>query len=130
MLGNSRKHKWMRCLGLCFLVMNIVLVSIPRCELIADLFWQHFVGHEADQKQTLSCHSSESQNKVHEGEILETQKRFCECFVFQFVAFDLPSLNWQDHVYFRIQTERILIFPSLQLLTDFLPPIEPPYPKV
>lgn len=115
-------------LGLFVLALNVVLVSIPRCDMILAVL-QHQgmqVAHAAMEAE--SCHDQSVPLDKHAK--AWTSHRICECSVFQFMAFHAPELNLNEHVAFRVQSERLLTFPWKAFLSDFTPSLEPPYPKV
>ncbi len=110
--------------GLIALALNIMLVSIPRCDMIfAVLQHQNLAAMDGE-----SCHDqalpADGKSKTW------TSHRICECSIFQFMAFHAPELDLNEHVAFRIQSERLLTFPWNAFLTDFQPLLEPPYPRV
>jgi hypothetical protein len=115
-------------LGLLILAMNVVLVSIPRCDMVYAVLQHHGMAAVDTAADMESCHDTAMS---HEGSGQAwTSHRICECSVFQFMAFHAPELNLNEHVAFRIQSERLLTFPWIAFLTDFQPLLEPPYPKV
>jgi hypothetical protein len=110
--------------GLLVLAMNVILVSIPRCDMVLSLLQHHGI-HEADAAE--SCHEV---SVPHDGKSAAwTSHRICECTLFSFMAFHAPELKLHEHVAFRVQSERLLIFPWHAFLSDFQPLLEPPYPK-
>lgn len=113
--------------GLLVLALNIVLVSIPRCDTILAVFQYHGILAPETAAEGESCHDttvpSDGKSKAW------TSHRICECSVLQFMAFHMPELNLNEHVAFRIQSERLLTFPWSVFLSDFQVLIDPPYPK-
>jgi len=76
-----------------------------------------------------SCHENEAEGSL--PVVRQWQKeRLCACFLLRFMAFYSPALEIHSAVIFRIQSERLLNFEWLDSTGDFLPMIEPPYPKV
>ncbi|WP_141734388.1 hypothetical protein [Oligoflexus tunisiensis] len=117
-----------KSLGLLVLALNVVLVSIPRCELILSFFLHHEQHELAHGDVMESCHHSDGPVDAQSPAL--TAERLCECSILSFMAFHAPALNLHEHVAFRIQSERLLIFPWKAFLSDFQPLPEPPYPKV
>ncbi len=121
--------KWAKRFGLLLLLSNLVLASIPRCEFIFSAL-QHSLALGEDQPELAdSCHESEPGGTM--PSVRQWQKdRLCACFLLRFMAFYAPALDVDSAVIFRIQSERLLNFEWLDSTADFLPMIEPPYPKV
>jgi hypothetical protein len=118
-----------KSLGLLVLTLNVVLVSIPRCDFILS-FFLHQGQHETVHEDMMeSCHHSETEAPVTTNGPAWTAERICECSIFSFMAFHAPELNLHEHVAFRIQSERLLTFPWTASVSDYLPIPEPPYPK-
>lgn len=115
-------------LGLLVLVLNVMLVSIPRCDAILAALQHHGIAAVDAVADMESCHDMavplDGKTKAW------TSHRICECSIFQFMAFHAPELNMNEHVAFRIQSERLLTFAWNAFLSDFQPLLEPPYPRV
>lgn len=109
------------------LVLNIVLASIPRCEIVLSIL-QH-QGWPLAQKEPAAPACHDMAVPVDAQSQALTSQRFCECSLFQFMVFHVSQLQLHEHVYFRIQTERLLTFPIKNMLSEFQPIMEPPYPK-
>lgn len=114
-------------LGLFVLALNVVLVSIPRCDMILAVLQHHGMQAAHASMEGESCHDQAAPQDA--GSEAWTSHRICECSVFQFMAFHAPEMNLNEHVAFRVQSERLLTFPWNAFLSDFTPPLEPPYPK-
>lgn len=127
MFGTDHVQRYLQSLGLLFLALNIVLVSIPRCEIVLSLLQHQGWPLAETGDEASACHDAAV--PVDGQSQALTSQRFCECFVFQFMAFHAPQLNLHEHVYFRIQSERLLTFPLKNTPSDFQPLVEPPYPK-
>jgi len=127
LFGSGHVQRYLQSLGLLFLVLNIVLVSIPRCEIVLSLLQHQGWPLAETVDEGAACHDAAA--SVDGQAQAFTSQRFCECFVFQFMAFHVPQLNLHEHVYFRVQSERLLTFPMKYTPSDFQPPVEPPYPK-
>ncbi|HYX32955.1 MAG TPA: hypothetical protein VE954_07555 [Oligoflexus sp.] len=123
---NRSWRRYAKWLGFIILTLNIVLVSIPRCEFVMAML-QHQWADPVTAHEGHVCH--EDSLPAHDNDPAFTSKRLCQCSVFQFMAFHAPALNWHEYVYFRIQSERLLTFPSSHALSQFYPRVEPPYPK-
>lgn len=125
-IGSIWQRLFMRA-GLLVLALNIVLVSIPRCDMILAVLQHHGSPAVDTAAEGESCHGTAMPTAgKHKA---WTSHRICECSVFQFMAFHAPELNINEHVAFRIQSERLLTFPWNAFLSDFQPLLEPPYPK-
>ncbi len=124
-IGAIGQRLFMR-VGLLVLALNIMLVSIPRCDMIFTVL-QHQNSMDAPTDGE-SCHG---QGLPADGKSKAwTSHRICECSIFPFMAFHAPELDLNEHVAFRVQSERLLTFPWNAFPTDFQPLLEPPYPRV
>ncbi len=96
-----------RCLGLgiVWLAFSLTLCSIPRCDLLLDL-WQAATSDQTDPTdplpQKLSCHGTTSVGiQKHQASL----KRHCPCLL---QVFPLVVLSWQSHEPQQLSAERLL----------------------
>lgn len=115
--------RWISRLGLIVLALNIMIASIPRCEMILTML-QHPSTVTAEHS---SCHEAAAPVNPEDSRL--KSDRLCACSLLKFMAFHLPQLDFQSFVIFRVQTERLLSFAWQAPFTEFTPGIEPPYPK-
>lgn len=120
---------WAKCLGLAFLVMNLAIASIPRCDFIFKLMDAVTSSEPVSRPHiSLSCHEAKESQLPSKADAF-TSKRFCGCNLLSFVGFTLVHFDHSSYIRFLVQSERLLDFRYARLPADLSFPPVPPYPK-
>ncbi len=126
----SQWRRWCYACAYLFLVANLILASIPRCQILVSL-WN--AGEELMQKAAapvMSCHEAKVEQKSDPLLPQIKQDHTCRCSLASYVPLFYQEFDPRPYVQFRAQSVRILkFFPPPTLISLSLGP-EPPYPKV
>ena len=115
-----------------YLLLNLCIATIPRCDSILELLQQSMnseslatlVHHHQPEPQG-SCHKvTPSQNAL-----ISTDK-VCECSLVKFVFVTLEKFDAERFIGFRIQTTTLLSFELPLWNPAALKGPEPPYPRL
>jgi hypothetical protein len=122
-LGLSAKgiRATLRFMAGLYLLMNLCVATIPRCDTILSVF-QHSLKKELSEAP--SCHSP----KTSHGTALQNA-HLCECTLVKFVFVTLPTFDPQQFIGFRIQTSTLIQFDYIFTLPSNIQGPEPPYPR-
>ncbi len=111
-------------LAIAFLVMNICIVSIPRCDSVFASIKHHLLSDE--HAGSLDCGNRANA----EGADAALQEyKVCRCSILAFTFFTNPSINYEQFVLFTPQLIKLIIFLPPQRLLSYMGTPEPPYPK-
>jgi hypothetical protein len=113
--------------GLLILAANVLIASIPRCDLLFSMLNSVAGERTALRDEPMSCHGQPSSNA--ETGVRVSDNSPCRCLLLRFLSFPVQSLNYQEHIVYRPQFLYEFNFELLSVWSDFLPAIEPPYPK-
>ncbi len=115
-------------IGLLILAANVLVASIPRCDLLLSLLNPASEQAAVDQDEHASCH--EQAGPVNDGEVRLSNHNLCKCSLLQFFSIPVQSLDHQPYIVFKPQFLYEFGFDMRQEWSEFIPAIEPPYPKI
>jgi len=114
--------------GLLLLAANVLIASIPRCDLLLSVLSSTSGERAAIQDDPMSCHSMASQGIGTSAQVSTDSP--CQCSLLKFLSFPVQSLNYQDFIVYRPKFLYEFKFDLQSFWSEFLPGIEPPYPKL
>lgn len=112
--------KYVQRLAILAVILNLFVISIPHCEKFLSLDISSGQSHDSDKK-TMSCHDMKTKTIASD--------QHCRCSPLKFMPFKASRLEIFDFIAFQVQSERVLLFPWKNILANFLPATDPPYPK-
>jgi hypothetical protein len=115
-------------IGLLLLAANVLVSSIPRCDLLLSVLSPASNHTAVEQDEHASCH--EQAASAEKGGALLTNQNLCKCSLLQFLSIPVQSLNHQSHIVFNPQFLYEFAFDLRQAWSEYIPAIEPPYPKI
>jgi len=120
-LGAKDIRNGIRFMAGFYLLINLCVASIPRCDTIISAL-QHSLKKELTEAS--SCHSPRTSHRV-----TLQNAHICECTLVKFICVTLPSYDPQKFIGFRIQTSTLVQFDYLFSLASPIQGPEPPYPR-
>jgi len=112
-------------LAIAFLVFNLCIVSIPRC----DSVFAYLKHRLTEPRHSDAFDNCRPRSLESDREDAISSPSICSCSVLQFVFFTSPVINFEESVLFKPQLLKLILFlEPRRLLSRIIVP-EPPYPK-
>lgn len=114
--------------GLLILAVNVLIASIPRCDLLVSVLRTVSGEPAAIQDELMSCHGQPSSDTGTAVQISDDSP--CQCLLQQFLSFPVQALNYQAYIVYKPQLLYEFKFDVQLIWSNLLSAIEPPYPKI
>lgn len=121
---------YLRRIFVCYLLANLVIVTVPRCQWISSAIELSLVNLTRSQAIMADCHetSTDPEPAVKLATIGDPESS-CECLLAEYLPMRLAELNHSRSIRFIANLGHELAFAETQVLgLDSLGP-EPPYPR-